>query len=64
MQKSLKRKTVMLYKIYAIKSATGNDIDRHSIKITGHIKKIGKHTAKVSLAHAVVASVNITVVSA
>ena len=48
----------------AIKSATGNDIDRHSIKITGHIKKIGKHTAKVSLAHGVVASVNITVVSA
>jgi large subunit ribosomal protein L9 len=41
----------------AIKSATGNDIDRHSIKI-------GKHTAKVSLAHGVVASVNITVVSA
>jgi len=48
----------------AIKSATGNDIDRHSIKITGHIKKIGKHTAKVSLAHGVVASVNITVASA
>ncbi|MFZ4124246.1 MAG: 50S ribosomal L9 C-terminal domain-containing protein [Candidatus Planktophila sp.] len=47
-----------------MKSATGNDIDRHSIKITGHIKKIGKHTAKVSLAHGVVASVNITVVSA
>jgi large subunit ribosomal protein L9 len=32
--------------------------------MTGHIKKIGKHTAKVSLAHGVVASVNITVVSA
>jgi large subunit ribosomal protein L9 len=48
----------------AIKSATGNDIDRHSITVTGHIKKIGKHTAKVSLAHGVVASVNITVASA
>ena len=48
----------------AIKAATGNDIDRHSIKLAGHIKKIGKHSAKVSLAHQVVANVTITVVAA
>ena len=48
----------------AIKAATGTDIDRHSIKTVGHIKKTGTHTVKVSLAHAVVASVTVSVVPA
>jgi large subunit ribosomal protein L9 len=48
----------------AIKTATGTDIDRHSIKTVGHIKKTGTHTVKVSLAHAVVASVTVSVVPA
>lgn len=47
----------------AIKTVAGTDIDRHSIKTAGHIKKIGTHAVKVSLAHAVVASVNIVVVA-
>ncbi len=48
----------------AIKVATGLDIDRHDIKMAGHIKKIGTHAVKVSLAHQVVASVSISVVAA
>jgi large subunit ribosomal protein L9 len=48
----------------AIKVAAGTDIDRHSIKTAGHIKKTGTHAVKVSLAHAVVASVNVVVVAA
>ena len=48
----------------AIKAAAGTDIDRHSIKTAGHIKKTGTHAVKVSLAHAVVASVNVVVVAA
>ena len=48
----------------AIKAAAGTDIDRHSIKTAGHIKKTGTHAVKVSLAHAVVASVNVSVVAA
>ena len=48
----------------AIKVAAGTDIDRHSIKTAGHIKKTGTHALKVSLAHAVVASVNVSVVAA
>ena len=48
----------------AIKSATGNDIDRHSIKTAGHIKKAGDHAVKVTLAHSVVASVTVKVVAA
>ncbi|MFM9151954.1 MAG: 50S ribosomal protein L9 [Candidatus Planktophila sp.] len=48
----------------AIKAATGTDIDRHSIKTAGHIKKTGSHAVKVTLAHGVVASVNVSVVPA
>lgn len=48
----------------AIKAATGLDIDRHNIKLAGHIKKTGTHAAKVSLAHQVVANVSISVVAA
>ena len=48
----------------AIKSATGLDIDRHNLKTSGHIKKIGTHTVKVSLAHNVVATVTLYVTSA
>jgi len=48
----------------AIKSATGVDIDRHNLKTAGHIKKTGSHTVKVSLAHNVVATVALSVVSA
>ena len=48
----------------AIKSVTKLDIDRHAIKTTGHIKKTGSYSVKVSLGHSVVATVSITVVSA
>ena len=47
----------------AIKAAAGVDIDRHSIKTAGHIKKAGDHSVKVSLAHSVVAAVTVTVVA-
>jgi large subunit ribosomal protein L9 len=47
----------------AIKSAVAIDIDRHSIKTNGHIKKIGNHEVKVSLGHNVVATVNVSVVA-
>jgi len=47
----------------AIKAAAGVDIDRHSIKTAGHIKKAGDHSVKVALAHSVVATVTITVVA-
>ena len=48
----------------AIKSVTKLDIDRHNIKTSGHIKKTGSYTVKVSSGHSVVASVDITVVGA
>ncbi len=48
----------------AIKAATGLDIDRHDLKLAGHIKKTGTHAVKVSLAHQVVANVTVTVVAA
>ena len=48
----------------AIKSAAGVDIDRHNLKTAGHIKKTGTHSVKVSLAHNVVATVSLAVVSA
>jgi large subunit ribosomal protein L9 len=48
----------------AIKAATTIDIDRHNLKTSGHIKKIGTHTVKVSLAHNVVATVTLSVISA
>ena len=47
----------------AIKSAVAIDIDRHSIKTKGHIKKIGNHEVKVSLGHNVVATVSVSVVA-
>jgi large subunit ribosomal protein L9 len=46
----------------AIKAASGTDIDRHSIKTAGHVKKTGNHAVKVSLAHGVIASVTVSVV--
>ncbi len=48
----------------AIKAATTIDIDRHNLKTSGHIKKIGTYTVKVSLAHNVVATVTLSVISA
>jgi large subunit ribosomal protein L9 len=48
----------------AIKSATKVDIDRHSIKTTGHIKKTGNYSVKVSLGHSIVATVAISVTAA
>jgi large subunit ribosomal protein L9 len=48
----------------AIKSATKIDIDRHAIKTTGHIKKTGNYSVKVSLGHSVVATVSFTVTAA
>ena len=48
----------------AIKAATGVDIDRHSIKTAGHIKKAGDHSVKVSVAHSVVATVTVKVIAA
>lgn len=47
-----------------IKAATGLDVDRHDVTIAGHIKQLGTHSAKVSLAHHVVATVSISVVAA
>ena len=43
------------------KAAASFDIDRHHIKVAGHIKKIGKYTAKVSLQGQVSANINISV---
>lgn len=48
----------------AIKSVAKLDIDRHSIKTTGHIKKTGNYSVKVSLGHNVVATVAISVTAA
>lgn len=45
----------------AIKAAVGLDIDRHTIKTSGHIKKIGSHTVKISLGHNVVATATVNV---
>jgi large subunit ribosomal protein L9 len=50
--------------VAAIKSSTGVDIDRHRIKVTGHIKKLGSHTVKVNLHSAVTANVTLSVVGA
>jgi large subunit ribosomal protein L9 len=47
----------------AIKSATGLDIDRHSIATKGHIKKLGNHDVKISLGHNVIAKVSVSVVA-
>jgi large subunit ribosomal protein L9 len=48
----------------AIKTATKIDIDRHAIKTTGHIKKTGNYSVKVSLGHNVVATVSFSVTAA
>ena len=47
----------------AIKSATGQDIDRHRIKLAKHIKVVGKHSAKVSLHPQVAANISFEVVA-
>ena len=47
----------------AIKSATGLDIDRHTIATKGHIKKLGTHDVKITLGHNVVAKVSVSVVA-
>ena len=44
-------------------SATGLDIDRHSIATKGHIKKLGNHDVKISLGHNVIAKVSVAVVA-
>ena len=46
----------------AIKAAAGTDIDRHSIKTAGHIKKTGNHDVKVTLGHNIVAKITVSVV--
>ena len=48
----------------AIKSVAKIDIDRHNIKTSGHIKKTGNYSVKVSLGHNVVATVAISVTAA
>ncbi len=45
----------------AVKAAVGLDIDRHTIKTSGHIKKVGSHTVKISLGHNVVATATVIV---
>jgi large subunit ribosomal protein L9 len=47
----------------AIKSATGLDIDRHTIATKGHIKKLGTHDVKITLGHNVTAKVSVNVVA-
>jgi large subunit ribosomal protein L9 len=49
--------------VAAIKSATGETVDRHKIKMDKHIKKVGKYTVKIALESQVVANVPISVVS-
>ena len=49
--------------VAAIKTATGETVDRHKIKMDKHIKKVGKYTVKIALESAVIANVPIVVVS-
>jgi large subunit ribosomal protein L9 len=49
--------------VAAIKSATGETVDRHKIKMDKHIKKVGKYTVKIALESQVVANVPVVVVS-
>jgi len=49
--------------VAAIKSSTGETVDRHRIKLTKHIKKVGKYTVRISLESQVVANVPVSVVS-
>jgi len=47
--------------VAAIKSATGETIDRHKIKMDKHIKKVGKYTVKIGLESQVVVNVQLIV---
>lgn len=49
--------------VAAIKSATGETVDRHRIKLTKHIKKVGKYTVRIALESQVVANVPVSVIS-
>ena len=49
--------------VAALKSATGETVDRHKIKMDKHIKKVGKYTVKIALESQVVANVPVVVVS-
>jgi len=49
--------------VAAIKTSTGETVDRHSIKLTKHIKKVGKYTIRIALESQVVANVPVSVVS-
>ena len=49
--------------VAAVKSSTGETVDRHRIKLTKHIKKVGKYTVRISLESQVVANVPVSVVS-
>ena len=49
--------------VAAIKSATGETVDRHKIKMDKHIKKVGKYTVKIALESQVGATVQLNVVS-
>ena len=50
--------------VAAIKGQAGIDIDRHRLKLVGHIKKLGKYSAKVNLHNQIVANLAISVVAA
>jgi large subunit ribosomal protein L9 len=47
--------------VASIKAACALDIDRHDVKVAGHIKKLGKYTVKVALQGQISAEVNISV---
>jgi large subunit ribosomal protein L9 len=49
--------------VAAIKSASGETVDRHKIKMDKHLKKVGKYTIKIALESQVVANVPVVVVS-
>jgi len=49
--------------VAAIKSATNETVDRHRIKLTKQIKKVGKYTVRIALESQVVANVPVSVVS-
>jgi large subunit ribosomal protein L9 len=49
--------------VAAIKSATGETVDRHRIKLSKHIKKLGRYTVRVSLTSQVTANVSVVVVA-
>jgi large subunit ribosomal protein L9 len=49
--------------VAAIKSATGETVDRHRIKLSKHIKKLGHYTVRVSLTSQLTANVSVVVVA-